>query len=68
MLLKQGTGKSTVAGGKVEPKSQGVNPAAVADLGVHQVRTKSISMYEGRGIEAPKAASSTHKSGSQGRH
>ena len=66
--MKQGTGKSTMSGGKVEPKSHGVSPGAVSDLGVHQVRTTSKPMYEGRGIQAPKASPSTHKSGSQGRH
>jgi hypothetical protein len=66
--MKQGSGTNTDAGRKVEPKSRGINPGAVADLGVHQVRTRSISLYEGRGIEAPKAKPSTHHSGSQGKH
>ncbi len=53
---------------KQEPKPRAVNPAAVSELGVHQVRTKQISMYEGRGYKAPMASASTHRSGSQGKH
>ena len=53
---------------KVEPKPMAVNPAAVSELGVHQVRTKQISMYEGRGYKAPMASPTTHKSGSQGKY
>ncbi len=53
---------------KQEPKPRAVNPAAVSELGVHQVRTKQISMYEGRGYKAPMASPTTHKSGSQGKH
>jgi hypothetical protein len=52
---------------KQEPKPRAVNPAAVSELGVHQVRTKQISMYEGRGYKAPMGTSSTYKSGSQGK-
>ena len=65
--MKQGTGK-TVADYKTEPKARGMNPAAVADIGIQQVRTRSIAMHEGRGIEAPKAASTIHHCGSQGKH
>ena len=66
--MKQGSGNSSHSAGKVEPKSRGMNPAAVADIGIQQVRTTSIKMHEGRGIEAPKAASTIHHCGSQGKH
>ena len=66
--MKQGTGNTTDSGRKVEPTSRGVNPAAVAELGIHEVRTTSVPLYSGRGIEAPKASTTTHPSGSQGKH
>lgn len=66
--MKQGIGHSTDSGRKVEPSSKGVNPAAVAELGIHEVRTTSVPLYSGRGIEAPKATTSIHPSGSQGKH
>jgi len=53
---------------KQEPKPRAVNTAAVSELGVHQVRTRQISMYEGKGFKAPAIQSSTHRSGSQGKH
>ena len=66
--MKQGTGKTIVGGGKVEPRSTGVNPGAVGNIGIQNVRTNSQQMYTGRGYQAPMAGSSTHKSGSQGKH
>jgi hypothetical protein len=66
--MKQGTGKSVMGGQKVEPKSQGINPEYAAEIGRQTVHTRPVPMYDGRGIEAPKATSSTHKCGSQGRH
>ena len=66
--MKQGTGKSSVSATKVEPKSRAVNPEAVSELGIHQYRTKSISLYEGRGLEAPMAGKCVHKGGSQGKY
>lgn len=53
---------------KQEPKPRVVNPAAVSEIGIHQVRCKSVSMYEGKGFKAPAIQSSTHRSGSQGKH
>ena len=53
---------------KQEPKPRAVSPAAVSELGVHQVRTRPVQMYEGKGYKAPPIASSIHKSGSQGKH
>lgn len=66
--MKQGSGKTTVAGGKVEPRSRGINPAAASAIGVQQVRTKPLQVHEGRGVMAPKAMSTSHKCGSQGKH
>ena len=67
--MKQGTGKSVDTGRKVEPKSRAVSLAHVTDMGAHQVRTKSTTLYEGRGYEAPKGmARQSHPRGSQGRH
>ena len=52
---------------KREPISKSVDPGAVSDLGgEHRVTSKEL--YEGRGYEAPKNQSSTHNSGSQGKH
>jgi len=66
--MKQGTGHSSNSGRKVEPTSRAVNPAAVAEIGIHEVRTVPVKMYEGRGFEAPKIDSTIHHSGSQGKH
>jgi hypothetical protein len=66
--MKQGSGKTTVAGGKIEPRSQGYNTKAVGEIGLQVQRTKPIQVYEGRGIHAPLAGHTTHKSGSQGKH
>lgn len=66
--MKQGTGKTIVGGGKVEPQSTGVNPGAVGNIGIQSVHVKSQPMYQGRGLQAPMVGSSTHKSGSQGKH
>jgi hypothetical protein len=66
--MKQGTGRTTVSGTKTEPRSYGINPAAVADFGIQTVRTRTQRVYEGRGLQAPMAGCTTHKCGSQGRH
>lgn len=66
--MKQGTGKSSISGRKVEPTAKAVSPKAVSELGIHQVRTKSEPLYQGRGYEAPMAGQTNHKRGSQGRH
>ena len=50
--MKQGQAShSGTASTKVEPKSKAVNPEAVADIGIQQVRYKSTPMYEGRGLK-----------------
>lgn len=67
--MKQGMGKNTIAGGKVEPASRAVSVDKVANIGQQIVRTvpPSKELYKGRGFEAPKASSSIHRSGSQGK-
>jgi hypothetical protein len=65
---KQGTGKSTISGQKVEPKSQGINPEYAAEIGRQTAHHRSVPMYKDRGIQAPKASASTHKCGSQGKY
>lgn len=75
--MKQGqASRSGSASTKVEPVSRGVNPAAVAQIGIKQgahvdgrdITPKSTPMYEGRGLKAPMANCSIHKGGSQGKH
>ena len=66
--MKQGTGHSTDAARKVEPKAKAVNVAHVSEMGIQKVRTKSTTLYEGRGYEAPKAGKQSHPRGSQGKH
>lgn len=66
-MTKQGRADhSNVAGTKREPIAHAVSPAAVSEIGIHQVRTTKVSLYEGRGFEAPAPKACTiHKSGSQ---
>ena len=76
--MKQGSGKSSHSGGKVEPKSHGVNPAYTAQLGTmlgnhvtdegESVKGAFVKMHQGRGYSAPENHSDTHHCGSQGRH
>lgn len=66
--MKQGSASSSGPGSrKIEPRSKAVNPAAVADIGIRQVRYEHPADL-GRGYKAPMASSSNHKCGSQGRH
>lgn len=67
--MKQGRAQTSIVGStKTEPVAKAVNPAAVAELGVHEVRYTSVPLYEGRGLEAPMVSETTHKCGSQGKH
>jgi len=63
-------GKSTkVSAPKVEPKARAVSPSAVVNIGVHQVRTHEINLYEGRGYQSPTPVGVTnHGTGPQGKH
>ena len=66
--MKQGTGRSMAGSRKIEPRSEAINPKAVADIGLQQVRTVPQPLHEGRGYKAPMGGSSTHSRGSQGKH
>lgn len=67
--MKQGQAQTSRMGAtKVEPRSQAVNPEAVSEIGQQVVRTHSIPMYEGRGLEAPMVGTTVHHCGSQGKH
>ncbi len=67
--MKQGTASSSRSGStKTEPRSHAINPAAVADIGIQQVRTRSIPFSTGPGLSAPMAGTDTHPHGSQGKH
>lgn len=56
-----------MAATKVEPASRAVNPRAVADIGVHQIHTRSTKLFEGRGLHAPMVSKTVHPKGSQGK-
>lgn len=75
--MKQG--RASVSGRydtKTEPRSMAINPGYAADLGSHfgnhseegDFTAKITPMDAGRGYNAPAIGTTTHKSGSQGRH
>jgi len=67
--VKQGQATtSSVASTKREPIAHAVNPAAVAEIGIHEARVTSLPLYEGRGLEAPMQGTTIHHCGSQGKH
>jgi len=76
--MKQGRATHSGMGStKIEPAAKAVSPGAVSRLGSAQgthltdnreVRLRSTNLYEGRGLEAPKASCTTSNCGSQGRH
>lgn len=66
--MKQGQGTTSASGQKREPISHAVSPAAASEIGVQQVRTTSLPLYEGRGLEAPMQGTTIHHTGSQGKH
>ena len=66
--MKQGQASHSGMGStKVEPKSQAVNPGGVDQMG-QATAFRKTEIYEGRGLKAPMATSTTHKGGSQGRY
>lgn len=66
--MKQGRADhSNSSGVKREPISHAVDPGAVDQIGQATAFTKD-PLYIGRGYEAPKAQSTSHHCGSQGRH
>lgn len=68
--MKQGSGNSSMGGRKTDPQPNAVSPAAVSEIGVHQVRKGSgPQLYSGRSFEAPSPVGTTHhEHGSQGKH
>ena len=65
--MKQGQGISKSGDQKREPITHKVNVAAVAELGIHQVRGTSVPLYAGRGLEAPMQGTTNYPTGSQGK-
>lgn len=63
-------GRSAPGQMKTEPKSREVSLDKVSGIGLHRVRThpETKELYKGRGYEAPMAAASSHKRGSQGKY
>lgn len=69
--MKQGRASSSSIGStKREPISKPVNISAVANIGnmVGTRRAAAVPLYSGRGVEAPKSSSTTHRGGSQGKY
>lgn len=68
--MKQGTGNSRMGDTKREPIAHAVSPAAVSEIGIHQVHTNGSGpqLYPGRGLEAPMGSCTNHEHGSQGKH
>jgi len=68
-MSKQGQAQTSLMGStKTEPKSNAVNIATVADIGLAHIRGGSTQLYEGRGLEAPMVGTDIHECGSQGKH
>lgn len=68
-MTKQGTGRNIPGPMKHEPNSRAVSPGAVSQIGNAVGRMAEVKpLYSGRGFEAPKAASTIHHCGSQGKH
>lgn len=67
--MKQGHATTSgPASQKREPIAHAVSPAAVSEIGIHQIRHTSVPLYQGRGLEAPMQGTTIHHTGSQGRH
>ena len=68
--------RSGPADHKIEPISTAINPAAAANLGIakgdhadgRDLHTTITPMDAGRGYRAPGIGTTTHHSGSQGKH
>ena len=65
--MKQGTGKTSISAGKVEPQSKAKNPGKVGSIGLQQLRTRPYKNL-GEGYKAPIASATNHKRGTQGKH
>lgn len=60
--MKQGTANNTASSQKREPISHKVNVCAVSQIGQP---SRHQSLYEGKGVMAPKHTTVIHKKGSQ---
>lgn len=52
---------------KVEPTNHGVNPAAAADIGIQNLRTRPIPVVPAPAAHAPDSNTTIHHCGSQGK-
>ncbi len=74
--MKQGTGNSSMSGGKTDPGARTVNPGGVDNLGQAKgdhadgkdFTPRITPLYAGRGYQAPAIRSTSRKSGSQGEY
>lgn len=67
--MKQGTGNSRMGSTKMEPRPRAIAPKVAGSIGQQKIGHSNVPQdATGRGYKAPMASSSTHKSGSQGRH
>ena len=67
--MKQGKASSSgMAATKVEPTPHAVAPKETARIGIRQIGYSYVDQRADRGYKAPKAASSIHHCGSQGKH
>lgn len=65
--MRQGIGKTTMSGGKTDHAPDKVSETAASQIG-EAVAYRAPTLYEGKGVMAPKAESTIHHGGSQGRH
>lgn len=67
--MKQGSGNNSNGGRKTDPSPNAVSPAAVSEIGSHQVHVNGSGpqLYSGRGFEAPMGSCTSHEHGSQGK-
>ena len=65
--MKQGSGKSSDSGRKIEPRSKAKNPGKVGNIGIQTIRTRPYKNL-GDGYKAPMASPTNHKRGTQGKH
>lgn len=74
--MKQGSGNAIRGDMKTEPISRAVNPGGAGNIGQHfgnhtedgTFTPRITPLYAGRGYQAPAIASTSHKSGSQGKY
>lgn len=65
--MKQGRASVNASDPKREPISHPVSVAAVSELGAHVGRNPPGAIHSAPGVQAPVAACTVHRSGSQGK-